>query len=82
MNTPFLACRVAGRQILHRDNEGMSIDVRPEDPRDFAAVRSLVARAFTDAEHSAPPVEADGAPGETTLVGWLRNSPAHDPASR
>ena len=39
----------------------MSIDVRPEDPRDFAAVRSLVARAFTDAEHSAPPVEADGA---------------------
>ena len=57
----------------------MSIDVRPEDPRDFAAVRSLVARAFTDAEHSAPPVEADGAPGETTLVGWLRNSPAHDP---
>ena len=57
----------------------MSIAIRPEDPRDSAAVRSLVARAFVDAEHSAPPVEADGAPGEATLVGWLRNSSAHDP---
>ena len=56
----------------------MSIDIRPEDPRDSTAVRALVARAFTEAEHSAPPVEADGAPGEATLVGWLRGSPAHD----
>ena len=36
------------------------------------------AEAFADAEHSAPPVEVDGAPGEATLVCWLRESDAYE----
>lgn len=57
----------------------MTITVRAERPEDFAAVRALVARAFAGAEFSAPSVEADGAPGEATLVGWLRESASFDP---
>ena len=44
----------------------MSIDVRPEDPRDFAAVRSLVARAFTDA---VPLLERSAAQHAGTVTG-------------
>lgn len=38
----------------------------------MAAIRAVTAAAFTEVEHSAPSVEADGTPGEATLVGWLR----------
>lgn len=57
----------------------MTIVVRPEQPGDFEAVRGVVARAFTGAAFSAPPVDSDGAPGEATLVGWLRESASYDP---
>ena len=46
--------------------------IRRESPKDVAAIRAVTAAAFATAEHSAPPVEPDGAPGEATLVGWLR----------
>jgi putative acetyltransferase len=46
--------------------------IRRERPEDIADIRAVTAAAFTDVEHSAAPVEADGAPGEATLVGWLR----------
>jgi putative acetyltransferase len=46
--------------------------IRREIPSDAAAIRSVTAAAFKGAAHSAPPVESDGAPGEATLVGWLR----------
>lgn len=57
----------------------MMIIVRPEEPGDFASIREVVARAFTGAAFSAPPVGDDGAPGEATLVGWLRESASYDP---
>lgn len=57
----------------------MTLEIRPERAEDFEAIRHVVASAFTGAEHSAPSVEADGAPGEATLVGWLRASSAYDP---
>lgn len=46
--------------------------IRPEVPADIPAIRAVTAAAFTGVAHSAPPVEPDGAPGEATLVGWLR----------
>lgn len=46
--------------------------IRRERPEDVAGIRAVTAAAFTEVEHSAPSVEADGAPGEATLVGWLR----------
>lgn len=58
----------------------MNIVVREETPADGGAIRRLVADAFAGAEHSAPPVESDGVPGEATLVGWLRESDAYDAA--
>nr|WP_221208899.1 N-acetyltransferase [Nocardioides albus] len=47
--------------------------IRRERPEDVADIRAVTAAAFADVEHSAPPVEADGVPGEATLVGWLRD---------
>ncbi|MCE1178636.1 MAG: N-acetyltransferase [Micrococcales bacterium] len=46
--------------------------VRTERAGDHAAVRAVTAAAFAEAQFQAPPVEPDGAPGEATLVGWLR----------
>lgn len=46
--------------------------IRRELPADAAAIRAVTAAAFREAEHRAPAVEPDGAPGEATLVGWLR----------
>ena len=46
--------------------------IRRETPQDIPAIRAVTAAAFATAEHSAPPVEPDGAPGEATLVTWLR----------
>src|SRR5918998_1918798 len=46
--------------------------IRREIPSDAATIRAVTAAAFATAPHSAPSVEADGAPGEATLVGWLR----------
>jgi putative acetyltransferase len=46
--------------------------IRRERPQDIPAIRAVTAAAFATAAHSAPPVEPDGAPGEATLVGWLR----------
>lgn len=47
--------------------------IRRERDDDIAAIRSVTAAAFAEAEHSAPPVEPDGVPGEATLITWLRD---------
>lgn len=49
--------------------------IRAERPGDEPAIRAVAAAAFAGAEHSAPSVESDGAPGEATLVTWLRADP-------
>ena len=49
--------------------------IRRERPEDVADIRAVTATAFSGVEHSAPPIEPDGAPGEATLVGWLREDP-------
>lgn len=49
--------------------------IRRELPSDAPVVRAVTAAAFATASHSAPSVEPDGAPGEATLVGWLREDP-------
>lgn len=57
----------------------MNLRIRPEIADDAVAVHALVARAFESAPFSAPPVGGETVPGEATLVGWLRDSPAYDP---
>lgn len=52
--------------------------IREERPGDVAQVKAVVARAFAEAEHSAPPVDDRGLAGEVSLVEWLRASSAHD----
>jgi putative acetyltransferase len=47
--------------------------IRRELPEDVEAIRAVTAAAFRTAEHSAPPVEPGGGPGEATLVSWLRD---------
>ncbi|MCO8270425.1 N-acetyltransferase [Actinoplanes sp. TRM 88003] len=46
--------------------------IRRELPDDAEAIRAVTAAAFRGIEHSAPPVEPGGDPGEATLVSWLR----------
>ena len=46
--------------------------IRRERPSDVQSIRAVTADAFGAVEHAAPPIEPDGAPGEATLVGWLR----------
>ncbi|MFJ2759051.1 GNAT family N-acetyltransferase [Nocardioides sp. NPDC087217] len=53
--------------------------IRRERPEDVADIRVVTAAAFSGVEHSAPPIEPDGAPGEATLVGWLREDPGWIP---
>lgn len=53
--------------------------IRRERPEDVADIRAVTAAAFSGVEHSAPPIEPDGAPGEATLVGWLREDPGWVP---
>jgi putative acetyltransferase len=53
--------------------------IRQERPSDAQAIRAVTAAAFEKVEHSAPPVEPDGVPGEATLVGWLRDDPGWVP---
>lgn len=53
--------------------------IRRERPSDAQAVRAVTAAAFEKVQHSAPPVEPDGVPGEATLVGWLRDDPGWVP---
>jgi putative acetyltransferase len=53
--------------------------IRRERPSDVQAIRAVTAAAFSKVEHAAPPVDADGAPGEATLVGWLRDDPGWVP---
>ncbi|MEU0265355.1 N-acetyltransferase [Nocardioides sp. NPDC006303] len=53
--------------------------IRRERPKDVADIRAVTAAAFSGVEHSAPPIEPDGAPGEATLVGWLRADPGWIP---
>ncbi|MFJ9391293.1 GNAT family N-acetyltransferase [Nocardioides sp. NPDC101246] len=53
--------------------------IRRERLEDVADIRAVTAAAFSGVEHSAPPVEPDGAPGEATLVGWLREDPGWVP---
>ena len=45
----------------------------------MADIRAVTAAAFSGVEHSAPPIEPDGAPGEATLAGWLREDPGWIP---
>lgn len=47
--------------------------IRRELPHDVEAIRAVTAAAFRGVEHSAPPVESGGDPGEATLVSWLRD---------
>jgi putative acetyltransferase len=60
MNAPF------------RQQRARPVEIRPERPTDIPAIRAVTADAFRTAEHSTPPIEPDGAPGEATLVGRLR----------
>ncbi|WP_091053201.1 GNAT family N-acetyltransferase [Nocardioides sp. YR527] len=53
--------------------------IRRERLEDVADIRAVTAAAFSGAEHSAPPIEPDGVPGEATLVGWLREDPGWIP---
>ena len=46
--------------------------VRRETPGDAEAVRAVTAAASTGVEHSTPPLEPAGDPGEATPVTWLR----------
>lgn len=46
--------------------------IRRELPEDVETIGAVTADAFRGAEHSAPPVEPGGDPGEATLVSWLR----------
>lgn len=48
--------------------------IRQERADDVAAIRAVTAAAFAGMAHSMPPVDPDGAPGEASLVGWLRES--------
>src|SRR4051812_21431017 len=47
--------------------------IRRERPDDVDAIRAVTAAAFQGTEHSLPPVEPGGDPGEATLVSWLRD---------
>jgi putative acetyltransferase len=53
--------------------------IRRERPSDVPSIRAVTADAFSAVEHAAPAVEPDGAPGEATLVGWLREDPGWIP---
>lgn len=53
--------------------------IRRERSEDVADIRAVTAAAFSEVEHSAPPLEPDGVPGEATLVGWLRADPGWVP---
>lgn len=75
---PSVLGRGLGRVPRTWCDAGVNIDIRQETSSDAPAVRQLVADAFANAEHSAPPVEADGVPGEATLVGWLRDTDAYE----
>jgi putative acetyltransferase len=50
--------------------------VRRERLDDAAPIRRVVAAAFTGVAHAAASVEPDHAPGEATLVTWLREDPS------
>ena len=65
----------SGAACLH----DAGVIIRRERESDIAAIRTVTAEAFRRAEHSTPPVEPDGVPGEATLVGWLRADPAWIP---
>ena len=53
--------------------------IRPERPDDIEPIRAVTAAAFREVEHSAPPVEPGGDPGEATLISWLRADPGWIP---
>lgn len=53
--------------------------IRRERSGDIEAIRAVTAAAFRSAEHSAPPVEPGGDPGEATLISWLRDDAAWIP---
>lgn len=53
--------------------------IRRELPGDISAIRAVTAAAFRGVEHSAPPVEPGGDPGEATLVSGLRDDPGWVP---
>lgn len=59
--------------------ESVLMLIRQERPSDVQAVRAVTAAAFGRVAHAAPPIEPDGAPGEATLVGWLRDDPGFVP---
>ncbi|GAA1859524.1 GNAT family N-acetyltransferase [Brevibacterium marinum] len=53
--------------------------IRRERSGDTEAIRAVTAAAFRAAEHSAPPAEPGGDPGEATLISWLRSDPGWIP---
>lgn len=46
--------------------------IRRELADDVEGIRAVTAAAFRGVEHSAPPVEPGGDPGEASLISWLR----------
>jgi putative acetyltransferase len=56
-----------------------AVIVRRERLADAPSIRRVVAAAFTDVAHAAASVEPDHAPGEATLVTWLREDPGWIP---
>jgi putative acetyltransferase len=59
--------------------DGSTVIIRREASGEASQIRAVTAAAFARAAHRAPPVEADGAPGEATLVTWLRADEAWIP---
>lgn len=53
--------------------------IRREQATDVAPIGDVVAAAFRQVAHSAPPVDASGDPGEVALVARLRADPAWIP---
>ncbi|WP_182375971.1 N-acetyltransferase [Nocardioides sp. WS12] len=50
-----------------------SFEIRRELASDVDEIASVVAAAFSLAEHSAPPTRPGGPPGEVDLLTWLRD---------
>lgn len=57
---------------MGRGRNDCDVIIRREGPGDAADIRQVTAAAFRDAEHSAPPSEPGGDPGEVALIDQLR----------
>jgi putative acetyltransferase len=71
--TARLDYRVKGLTTVCEESNSSVVIIRRELPDDAEAIRAVTAAAFRGVEHSAPPVEPGGDPGEATLVSRLRD---------